>query len=326
MGYNLHIDTFTEMGCNLINRLKEAGFHSIDNLAISSPVDVSNALDIKIDEAISICNKAAIKLEERGIIPKGPSIDRNDWSCHNRSYVKTGSKDLDQLFGGKGIETKAVTQFYGQSATGKTQICHTLCVTVQQLQAHYKSIYIDTEGTFRAERITEIAKAKGLDPTRVLQKVKCIQPLNSARLESVLLQDLSQQLTQDSNIKLLVVDSVINPYRGEYAGRGMLSQRQSRLSKIMHLLQNIARVYDIAVVITNQVQTSVSGYGYCLNNSDRPMGGNVMAHTSTFIIRLKGDSSCLIAEMKGSPCYPEGTICFGIYEGGIKDIPHLDPE
>jgi len=85
-------------------------------------------------------------------------------------------------------------------------------------------------------------------------------------------------------------------------------------------------VYDIAVVITNQVQTSVSGYGYFSVDSGRPMGGNVMAHTSTFMIQLKGNSSYLIAEMKGSPCYPEMDKCFGIYEGGIKDIPQWHPE
>ena len=249
-------------------------------------------------------------------------IERNDRSSHNRLYIKTGSQELDELFGGNGIETKAITQFYGRSATGKTQICHTLCVTVQQLQTNYKALYLDTEGTFREERIAEIAKARGLDPNKALQNVRCIQPLNSARFESILQQDLSLQLNQENDIKLLVIDSIINPYRAEYSGRGMLSQRQSRLSKIMHLLQNIARVYDVAVVITNQVYTSVDGNGYCLANSDRPMGGNVMTHTSTFIIRLKGNSSYLMAEMKGSPCYPEAVKCFGINEGGVWDISH----
>jgi RecA/RadA recombinase len=160
----------------------------------------------------------------------------------------------------------------------------------------------------------------------VIQNIRCIQPLNSARLESILQYDLCRHLTRDKDIKLLLVDSVINPYRAEYSGRGMLSQRQSRLSKTMHLLQNIARVYDIAVVITNQVQTSVSGYYYCLAESDRPAGGNVITHTSTFMVRLKGNSSYRIAEMKGSPCYPEGCIRFEIYEGGIRDIPQWYPE
>ena len=138
--------------------------------------------------------------------------------------------------------------------------------------------------------------------------------------------DLCRQLAQDRDIKLLLVDSIMNPYRAEYSGRRLLSQRQSRLNRVMHLLQNIARVYDIAVVITNQVQTPVSGYDYCLADSDRPVGGNIMTYMSTFMVRLKGNSSYRIAEMKGSPCYPEECTRFEIYEGGIRDIPHWHPE
>ena len=320
MRLDLQLDSFQKIEPELISKLKLAGISSIVNLATRSPVDIAKILDIEIDEAVSICNKAAIELEEIGIIPKSSLSD--DRFVHSRLYIKTGSQELDELFGGNGIETKAITQFYGRSATGKTQICHTLCVTVQQLQTYYKALYLDTEGTFRSERIVEIAKANGLDPNKVLQNVRCIQPLNSARLESILQQDLSLQLNQENDIKLLIIDSIINPYRAEYSGRGMLSQRQSRLNKVMHLLQHIARVYDLAVVITNQVHTSVDGNGYCLADSDRPMGGNVMTHTSTFIIRLKGNPSYLLAEMKVSPCYPETVKCFGINEGGVWDISH----
>ena len=320
MRLDLQLDSFQKIEPELISKLKLAGIHSIENLAIRSPADIAKLLDIDIDEAVSICNKAAIELEEREIIPKSSLSE--DRFVHNRLYIKTGSQELDELFGGNGIETKAITQFYGKSATGKTQLCHTLCVTIQQLQTNYKTVYLDTESTFRSERIVEIAKARGLDPSGALKNVTCIQPLNSARFESILQQDLPLQLNQDNDVKLIVIDSIINPYRAEYSGRGMLSQRQSRLSKVMHLLQHIARVYDVAVVITNQVYTSVDGNSYCLADSDRPMGGNVMTHTSTFIIRLKGNSSYLMAEMKGSPCYPETVKCFGINEGGVWDISH----
>lgn len=128
---DLQLDSFHKIGPELIRKLKLAGFYSIENLAIRSPVDIAKLLDIEIDEAVSICNKAAIELEERGIISRSSLTECNDRSSHNRLYIKTGSQELDELFGTKGIETKAITQFYGQSATGKTQICHNLCVTVQ---------------------------------------------------------------------------------------------------------------------------------------------------------------------------------------------------
>jgi DNA repair protein RadA len=144
-------------------------------------------------------------------------------------------------------------------------------VTVQQLQSVYKAIYVDTEGTFRSERIVQIAKAKALDPTKVLQNVKLVTTLNSARLESILQEECPIQIEKDKNIKLLIIDSIINHYRAEYSGRSMLSQKQHRLSRIMHLLQNIAQAYDIAIVITNQVQTSADAYTPPAN-ADKPMG------------------------------------------------------
>ena len=158
MRLDLQLDSFQRIEPELIRKLKLAGFHSIENIAIRSPVDVAKLLDLEIDYAVSLCNKAAIELEERGIIPRSSLTEYDVRSTHDKLYIKTGSQELDELFGGNGIETKAITQFYGQSATGKTQLCHTLCVTVQQLQTDYKTIYLDTEGTFRMKRIAEIAK------------------------------------------------------------------------------------------------------------------------------------------------------------------------
>lgn len=261
-------------------------------------------------------------LEKLGIISKNSFIDPSDQSSHHKSFIKTGSQDLDNLFGGNGIETKAITQFYGQSATGKTQLCHTLCVPVQELKAEYKSIYVDTENTFRAERIRQIAEIKNLNPLEALRHVICFQPINSARLESVLQQNCSRLLNQDKDIELLIVDSIINHYRAEYSGRSMLSRRQSRLSRMMHFLQKIATMYDIAVVLTNHVQTAVDGYRNCLDEFEKPLGGNLMSHMSTFRIQLRGDPSFVLAKLVSSPCYPVATTSFEIFEGGIKDRAH----
>jgi DNA repair protein RadA len=269
MRYNLSIETLEEIEPTLKRRLKEVGFHSIKELAMTTPTDVAKSLGIEISEAILICNEATSTLEKLGIIPKNSFIDPSDQSSHHKSFIRTGSLDLDNLFGGNGIETKAITQFYGQSATGKTQLCHTLCVTVQELKAEYKSIYIDTENSFRAERIRQIAEIKNLNPLEALRHLICFQPINSARLESILQQDCSRLLNQDKDIKLLIVDSIINHFRAEYSGRSLLAHRQSRLSRMMHFLQKIARMYDIAVVLTNQVQTAVDGSSSCLAGSGR---------------------------------------------------------
>ena len=141
---------------------------------------------------------------------------------------------------------------------------------------------------------------------------------NTARLETIIPQDCCSEIAKDSGIKLLVVDSLTGLYRAEYGDRSMLSQRQHQLLKVMQTLQNIAQVYNIAVVITNQIQTSPDELG---SNSHIPVGGNVIAHTSTFRIRLRGSNSDKIwAKLVSSPCYPQDDISFAINDGGIVDV------
>jgi DNA repair protein RadA len=257
-------------------------------------------------------------LERLGVIPNYVSEDSNNRLTLNKEYIKTGSAELDSLFDGKGIESGAVTEFYGQSGSGKTQICHTLCVAIQQLHSENKAIYIDTEGKFRPERIAQIANEKGLDCTKVLSNIKSARTLNSSRLETILRQECSSHIAKESNMKLLVVDSIASHYRAEYAGYSMLSQRQHQLNKIMNLLQNMAQVYNIAVVITNQVLNSTHGNW---GNSDKPIGGNIMAHTSTFRIQLHGSNpDCLNSKLISSSCYPQSEKPFAINKGGIANV------
>jgi DNA repair protein RadA len=142
--------------------------------------------------------------------------------------------------------------------------------------------------------------------------------LNTARLETIIQQDCCSEIGKDSDVKLLVVDSITGLYRAEYGERSMLSQRQHRLLKLMHVLQNIADAHNIAVVITNQIQTTPNDL---TSISDIPIGGNVLAHTSTFRIRLRGSNPVKKwATMVSSPCYPQNDIDFAINESGIVDV------
>jgi DNA repair protein RadA len=226
--------------------------------------------------------------------------------------------ELDRLLGGKGVETGTITEFYGHSGSGKTQTCLSLCVMVQKLHSDNKAIYVDTEGKFRPERLSQIAQKKGLNSDKYLQNIKHVRVYNTARLETVVQQDCCFEIANDSRINLLIVDSVTSLYRAEYGERSMLSQRQHQLLKIMHVLQNMAHVHNIAVVITNQIQTTPNEW---TSNSDIPIGGNVIAHTSTFRIRLRGsDPDNMWAMLVSSPCYPKDDISFAIDEGGIVDV------
>ena len=239
--------------------------------------------------------------------------------------ISTGSRNIDRLLCG-GVETKAVTQFYGAPNSGKTQLCHTMCAIVPQDISKGgvcgKSIYIDTEGTFREERIESIASARGLDPNMTLDNVIILEAQDIETQERIL-DDIDPLLKDKTKrFKLLVVDSPVTHYRSDYIGRAMLPERQQKLYRFMRRLVAIARTYNIAVVITNHINTTPNSR----KMSGRPAGGNAMGHAVTYSVRLcTGNRSIHYAEIVGSPYHPTNSKTFYISKKGlVDDNPNAD--
>jgi DNA repair protein RadA len=313
----LALDNIEEIGPATEKRLKEAGFKSIRDLLVRGPVDIAEATGMEMDESVEICNKARMVLEELGVIDKS-FVTATSLYSKGRERVSTGSKSFDDLLGG-GLETKALTEVYGEFGTGKTQLCHTLCVMVQQeLQAGGlagKALYIDTESTFRPERIVSISKARGFDSQKMLENIIVAKAYNSAHQELII--EEAGSIIEDKGVKLVIVDSAVAHYRAEFLGRATLSERQQRLNKFMHILLRIAEAYEVAVLVTNQIQASPDAY---FGDTARPTGGNVVAHTSTYRIYLKRSGKNRIARMVDSPYHAEREILFTLTERGISDV------
>ena len=318
MDEDLELETIEGVGPVTKQKLKDAGIHNLMDLIVRGPLGVSDATGLDLDRAIAICNKARMKLVELGKLEK-------DFVSATEIYKKrqaierisTGSKNLDELLGG-GIETQAVTEIYGEYGTGKTQICHTLCVMVQLPKdkggLDAGAIYIDTEGTFRPERIYAIAEAKGLDPNDALERIMVAKAYNSSHQELIL--EEVGKVIERLNARLLIVDSAIAHYRAEFLGRGTLAERQQRINKFMHMLVRLAEAYNIAVIATNQIQASPDTF---FGDPFRPTGGHVVAHTSTYRVYLKRSGRNRIARMVDSPYHPEREILFVLTEHGIAD-------
>lgn len=134
-------------------------------------------------------------------------------------------------------------------------------------------LYVDTEGTFRPERILEIATERRIDSQKVLKNMKHCEIYSIADLEFVIDSFSSPSI---KNFKLIIVDSIIKNLRAEYQGMGRLPERQYMLHKLMSSLSNIARMHGIAVVVTNQIQSIPDPL---TRNENNPTGGNVMAHS-----------------------------------------------
>ena len=252
--------------------------------------------------------------------------------------ISTGSDSLDRLLLG-GLETHAVTEFYGPSGVGKTQLCHTLTVNsiLNKLQQQNKKldnvIYMDTEAKFRPERLISIAQSRGFDldsdlRTSWLSNVLCVKAMTAHQQELILEKRLVPLLnTQDENetqnkIVLLIVDSVIHNYRAEFVGQNTLPERQQKLYQFMNQLSCIAQAYSIAVVVTNQVNNSCKNN---MMNRPRPTGGNIMNYSSNYRISLQrlAGSSRTCARIVKSSYHPESEALFMLTKKGIEDIPGL---
>jgi DNA repair protein RadA len=240
--------------------------------------------------------------------------------------ISTGCIELDNLFKG-GIETKAVTQFYGDSGSGKTQICHSLATIVSQDKSKGgvdgRCIYIDTEGSFRPERVSEIAKARGFDSNLTLENIILNQPLNSEEQEIVIEELIPKVLAQstDKRIKLIIVDSPITHYKTEYTG---LSERPSKLQKLfrfMSSLQRIGQSYGAAIVVTNHASTIPDSNLVSDIDIKKPAGGNSTRYASAYILYLKKSSRYLVTAIPVKcPFEPPRFESFTINETGVASI------
>lgn len=254
--------------------------------------------------------------------------------------VNTGSHEFNSIMNG-GIEGGSITEIFGQCGTGKSQICHTLCVTCQvkwliffhlftifilifqQMPrksggAEGKAVYIDTENTFRPERIRDIAARYDMDAEAVLNNISFARANNVDSQFALLVQ--AAALMTDEPYSLLIIDSITHNFRQEYNGRGELSIRQITLNKYLRQLQKIADTFGVAVVITNQVVAQVDG-GIFAGDPTKPIGGHILGHSSTTRLYLKksrGDTR--ICKIYDSPCLPAASCRFRISEGGICDL------
>ncbi|MEM4291037.1 MAG: DNA repair and recombination protein RadA, partial [Candidatus Caldarchaeum sp.] len=215
----------------------------------------------------------------------------------------------------------AITELIGEYGSGKTQLCHTLCVTTQlprqQGGLEGTAIYIDTEATFRPERVSQIAEARGLDPQKVLENVIFASVYNSSHLQ-LTVKELGRYI-EKYKARLVVVDSIISHFRAEYVGRGTLAERQQRLNDLLHRLLRTAQVHNVAVVVTNQVQANPDQF---FGDPNKPSGGHVLAHSSTYRIFIRrAANNTRLARIIDSPYHPPtAEAYFKISERGVEDL------
>ena len=320
MSEELKLEDLAGVGPVTTKKLNDAGIHNMMDLIVRGPVEIAELTGMDADTAGKIVEKAREQLVEGGLIAK-EFVSARDLLERRQQIgrITTSTECLDQLFDG-GIETQALTEVYGEFGCGKTQFCHTMCVTVQKSKEEGGLeggvLYIDTENTFRPERIVTIAQAQGLDPEKILNNITVARAYNSSH--QMLILEEAGTLIKESNIKLIVADSAVGLFRSEYLGRGTLSVRQQKLNRFVHTLVRLAETYNCAAIATNQVMASPDVF---FGDPTRPIGGNVVAHTSTYRVYFKKSGKKRVARMVDSPHHPEQEVIFALGEAGV-----IDPE
>ena len=308
------IDNLPGVGPATAEKLRDAGYTDIMSIAVASPKELSDAAEIGDGTAAKIIQKAR-KEADVGKFETGNAL------LEKRAKVgqlTSGSKTFDELLGG-GFETQSITELYGEYGSSKTQIAHQLCVSVQlpldQGGLNSDAFFIDTENTFRPERIIQMATAFELDPDEVLERIHVARAYNSSH--QMLLVDKVKELSKETPASLLIVDSLTAHFRAEYVGRGALADRQQKLNKHMHDLLRWSDLNNGIVCVTNQVSSKPDAF---FGDPTRPIGGHIVGHTATFRIYLrKSKGPKRIARLIDSPHLPEGEAVFTIGEDGIRD-------
>jgi len=302
------------VGAATAAKLEDAGYSTMMSIAVASPgelVDASGVSEAIARKMIQAARSALDMGFESGV----ELLERRK----NVSKLTTGSVNFDKMMGG-GFETGAITEIYSEFGGGKTQMAHILAVNSHKLDTEKEpiTVFIDTENTFRPERIQQLAEGAGVDPEKVLKNVMVARAYNSDH-QMLLAERVEDMITNKGlNIKLVIIDSLTAHFRAEFIGRGTLSERQQKLNRHMHTLLKLADAHNLCVYVTNQVMAKPDVF---FGDPTQAIGGHIVAHASTFRIYMrKGKKGSRVAKLVDSPNLPESECNFYVETSGLRDI------
>jgi len=313
------LDELPGVGPAIAEKLREAGLNSLEAIAVASPMELVATVEIGEATASKIITAAREAADIGGFETGDKILERR----HNIGKLTTGSKSLDELIGG-GLETQALTEFYGEFGSGKTQIAHQLAVNVQlppeKGGLNGSAIIIDTENTFRPDRIKDMSEGVELDYNDVLKNIHVARSYNSNH--QILLVEKAGELAEELKatekpVRLMIIDSATAQFRSEYVGRGTLADRQQKINRHLHDALKFGDLNNAVVMITNQVMAKPDAF---FGDPTRPIGGHIVGHTATFRLYLrKSKGEKRVAKLVDSPNMPEAEAVFSVSSIGIRD-------
>ncbi|KYK25750.1 DNA repair and recombination protein RadA [Euryarchaeota archaeon SM23-78] len=306
----LKIEDLPGIGAATAEKLRLSGFDNLMSIAVATPgeiIDVAGVTEATARKAIKAARDSLDMGFQSGIdlMQKREQVEK----------ISTGSKNFNTLLAG-GVETGAITECFGPYGSGKTQIGHVLAVQTIVKDPEAVAVYIDTENTFRPNRIKQFAQALGQDPNKILKNIKVARAFNSDH-QMLLAEKAEELIKQGLKVKMIVVDSLTAHFRAEFVGRGTLAERQQKLNKHMHTLSKMADMYNLAVYVTNQVMAKPDMF---FGDPTEAIGGHIVAHNSTYRLYLRrGKKGTRVAKLVDAPDLADDECIFKITEKGIED-------
>ncbi len=298
------------VGAATAEKLASAGYEDFLSIAVATPGELVEASGVTEATARRII-KAARDGLDMGFQSGADVMERR----LRITKLSTGSSAFDEILGG-GIETGAITECFGQYGSGKTQVAHALAVNLLASDRTAVVVFLDTENTFRPERIVQFSNAKGVEPEDVLSRIRVAKAYNSDH-QMLLAEKVEELLKQGENVRLVIVDSLTAHFRAEFIGRGSLAERQQKINKHMHTLSRLADLYNLAVYVTNQVMAKPDQF---FGDPTEAIGGHIVGHNSTFRVYLRrGKKGTRVAKLIDAPSMPDAECVFIITERGLED-------
>ncbi|WVZ69970.1 hypothetical protein U9M48_018681 [Paspalum notatum var. saurae] len=282
---------------------------------------------------------ATRRVLDMGAGENNPLGAQNAWDMlseeQSQKHITTGSGDLNGILGG-GIHCKEVTEIGGVPGVGKTQLGIQLAINVQ-IPVEYgglggKAVYIDTEGSFMVERVYQIAEGcisdilehfphsheksssgnKQLQPEHFLADIYYFRICSYAE-QIAAINYLEKFLGEHKDVRIVIIDSVTFHFRQDFDD---LALRTRVLSELSLKLMKIAKAYNLAVVLLNQVTTKFTEGSFQLTLAL----GDSWSHSCTNRVILYWNGTERYAYLDKSPSLPVASAPYAVTGKGVRDV------
>ena len=300
------------VGKGTAEKMVEGGVVSIMSVAVSTPGQLKDAAGVTEAGARKMIN-AARDMCELGF-ELGTDVEEKDI---NIGIIPTHCEVIDKLLHG-GLELGTSMEVFGEYASGKTNLSHLFAVsTIKNFPDSYV-VWIDTENTFSAKRIRGFCKGLEVDPEHVIDHIKVGKAVSSDH-QILLTETIEKEIVDGKiDVKLIIIDSLMNHFRAEYLGRGTLANRQQTINGYLHKVATLVANYGMAVYMTNQVQFDP---GQAFGNPEKAVGGAIVGHFATVRVWIvKAAKGTRRMKLVDSPDLPEGEADFKITENCLESI------